>query len=150
MTASERAVELATVAAEAAAEKKADDILALDVSDQLVITDAFVLCSAPNDRQVRAIVDEIEERLRGHGEKPVRREGESEGRWVLLDYIDLVVHVQHAEDRAYYQLERLWKDCPTLPLPEHVRQSGRNGGGPAVGAATADGLARPTSQGGRS
>jgi ribosome-associated protein len=127
VTASERAVELATVAAEAAAEKLADDILALDVSDQLVITDAFVLCSAPNDRQVRAIVDEIEERLRGRGAKPVRREGETEGRWVLLDYLDVVVHVQHAEDRTYYALERLWKDCPAIVLPEHVRRSGRDG-----------------------
>jgi len=109
-----------TAAAEAAADKLADNIVAIDVSDQLVITDAFVLCSAPNDRQVRAIVDEIEERLRGHGAKPVRREGEREGRWVLLDYADIVVHVQHAEERTFYSLERLWKDCPALPLPADV------------------------------
>jgi ribosome-associated protein len=121
VTASVRAVELATVAAEAAAEKLADDIVAFDVSDQLVITDIFVLCSAPNDRQVRAIVDEVEERLRRVGAKPVRREGEREGRWVLLDYIDVVVHVQHGEERSFYALERLWKDCPVLPLPEAVR-----------------------------
>lgn len=126
MTASPRAVELATVAAEAAAEKLADDIVAFDVSDQLVITDAFVLCSAPNDRQVRAIIDEVEERLRRIGAKPVRREGEREGRWVLLDYVDIVVHVQHGEERSYYNLERLWKDCPALPLPETVRV-GRDG-----------------------
>ncbi|MBN6057542.1 ribosome silencing factor, partial [Nonomuraea sp. RK-328] len=96
MTASDRAVQLVRIAAEAAADKLADDILAYDVSEQLVITDAFLLCSATNDRQVRAIVDEIEERLRTEADvKPVRREGEREGRWVLLDFLDIVVHVQH-------------------------------------------------------
>ncbi|GII54736.1 ribosomal silencing factor RsfS [Planotetraspora thailandica] len=124
MTATERAIELVRVAAEAAADKLADDIIAYDVSDQLVITDAFVLCSASNDRQVRAVVDEIEERLRIEADaKPVRREGEREGRWVLLDYLDIVVHVQHEEDRTFYALERLWKDCPSIPLPESVRQA---------------------------
>ncbi|RGA02066.1 ribosome silencing factor [Microbispora triticiradicis] len=123
MTASERAAELVRVAAEAAAEKLADDIIAYDVSEQLVITDAFLLCSASNDRQVRAVVDEIEERLRVEADaKPVRREGEREGRWVLLDYLDIVVHVQHEEDRAFYALERLWKDCPSIELPESVRR----------------------------
>jgi iojap-like ribosome-associated protein len=123
VAASERSIELVRVAAEAAAEKLADDIIAYDVSEQLVITDAFLLCSAPNDRQVRAIVDEIEERMRVRADaKPVRREGEREGRWVLLDYVDVVVHVQHEEDRAFYALERLWKDCPVVPLPETVAQ----------------------------
>ena len=117
MSASERALELATVAAEAAADKLADNIVAIDVSDRLVITDAFVLCSAPNDRQVRAIVDEVELRLRNIGAKPVRREGEREGRWVLLDYVETIVHVQHAEERSFYALERLWKDCPTIEVP---------------------------------
>ncbi len=117
-------MELAIAAAEAAADKLADDIVAMDVSEQLVITDVFVLCSAPNDRQVRAIVEGVEERLRALDAKPVRREGESEGRWVLLDYVDIIVHVQHSEDRAYYALERLWKDCPVIPLPERV-QAGR-------------------------
>lgn len=131
MTATTRALELATAAAEAAAEKLAENIIAFDVSDQLVITDIFVLCSASNDRQVRAIVDGIEERLRGIGAKPVRREGEREGRWILLDYIDIVVHVQHAEERVYYALERLWKDCPAVPLPEAVRL-GRDGATAAV------------------
>jgi ribosome-associated protein len=133
VTATDRALELATAAAEAAAEKLADDIVAFDVSDQLVITDAFVLCSAPNDRQVRAIVDAVEERLRAFGIKPIRREGEREGRWVLLDFIDVVVHVQHAEERAYYALERLWRDCPAIPLPESVRAS-RSRVGAASGA----------------
>ena len=105
----------------------------IDVSDQLVITDAFLLCSATNDRQVRAIVDEIEERLRIEADaKPVRREGEREGRWVLLDYIDIVVHVQHEEDRTFYALERLWKDCPSIALPDSVH-AGQPPSAPASG-----------------
>lgn len=117
MTATARAVSRAQAAAEAAADKKASDLLLLDVSDQLVITDVFVLASAPNERQVKAVVDAIEERLLSLQAKPLRREGEREHRWVLLDYGDIVVHVQHAEERVYYALERLWRDCPTLPLP---------------------------------
>jgi ribosome-associated protein len=124
VTATERALELVREAAEAAADKLATDIVAFDVSEQLVITDAFLLCSAANDRQVRAVVDEIEDRLRVLGAKPVRREGERDGRWVLLDYADIVVHVQHSEERAFYALERLWRDCPLIPLPDTVT-SGR-------------------------
>ncbi len=118
MPASERALELALAAAQAAADKKADDIAIIDVADQLVITDAFVIASAPNERQVLAIVDAIEERLVQLPEKakPVRREGERAGRWVLLDYIDVVVHVQHTEEREFYSLDRLWKDCPRVPF----------------------------------
>ena len=123
MPATDRAVELAVAAGEAAADKLATDILAFDVSDQLVISDVFVLCSAANDRQVRAVVDAVQERLLKLGAKPVRREGEREGRWVLLDFIDIIVHVQHAEERVYYALERLWKDCPLIPLPEEVRSA---------------------------
>jgi len=126
VTASPRAVELVTAAALGASDKLADEIVAFDVSERLVITDAFLLCSAPNDRQVKAIVDEIEDRLRTLDAKPVRREGEREGRWVLLDYVEIVVHVQHAEDRTFYALERLWKDCPLLELPEAVAV-GRHG-----------------------
>ena len=118
MSASDRALELATAAAQAAADKKADDIVLLDVSQQLVITDAFVIASAPNERQVAAIVDEVEERLRGLDAKPVRREGAREGRWVLLDFVDVVVHVQHNEERGFYGLERLWKDCPRVEFAE--------------------------------
>jgi ribosome-associated protein len=118
MPASDRALELATAAAQAAADKKADDIALLDVSQQLVITDAFVIASAPNERQVAAIVDEVEERLRALGAKPVRREGAREGRWVLLDFVDIVVHVQHTEERTFYSLERLWKDCPAIPFTD--------------------------------
>ncbi len=117
------------IAAAAAADKLASDIIAYDVSDQLVITDAFLLCSASNDRQVRAIVDEIEDKLRKAGAKPARREGEREGRWVLLDYIDVVIHVQHAEERVFYALERLWKDCPVVPVVEPVGARGAGGQG---------------------
>ena len=130
MTATKRAVELVEIAAGAAADKLATDIIAYDVSDQLVITDAFLLCSASNDRQVRAIVDEIEEKLRQAGARPVRREGEREGRWVLLDYIDVVIHVQHADERVFYALERLWKDCPRIPLPEPAIAGGARPGSP--------------------
>ncbi|UJA08174.1 ribosome silencing factor [Streptomyces collinus] len=118
VTATDRSLELINTAAQAAADKLAHDVIAYDVSDVLSITDAFLLASAPNDRQVRAIVDEIEERLlKELGAKPVRREGDRESRWILLDYVDIVVHVQHSEERVFYALERLWKDCPELKLP---------------------------------
>ncbi|CCH87174.1 conserved protein of unknown function; putative Iojap domain [Modestobacter italicus] len=118
MTASAEARETALIAAQAAADKLATDVSILDVSDRLAITDAFVLTSAPNERQVQSIVDAVEESLREHGVKPVRREGVAEGRWVLLDFVDVVVHVQHTEERAYYALERLWKDCPVIPFTD--------------------------------
>jgi ribosome-associated protein len=120
VTATDRAIELVNTAAKAASDKLADNIVAFDVSEQLVITDAFVICSASNDRQVRAIVDEVEDKLREIDAKPIRREGEREGRWVLLDYGDVVVHVQHAEERVFYALERIWRDCPVIALPESV------------------------------
>ncbi len=123
MTADPYAVALARDAALAASEKLAEDIVAIDVSQHLVLTDVFLLCSAQNDRAVRAVVDAIEEALiKKHGVKPLRREGESEGRWVLLDYNDIVVHVQQAEERFHYALERLWRDCPLIELPEAVHQ----------------------------
>ncbi|GAB2745984.1 ribosome silencing factor [Kitasatospora kifunensis] len=118
VTATERSQELITVAAQAAADKLAHNVIAFDVSDVLAITDAFLIASAANDRQVKAIAEEIEEKLREQLDvKPVRREGEREGRWILLDYLDIVVHVQHSEERSFYSLDRLWKDCPELPLP---------------------------------
>jgi ribosome-associated protein len=123
VTASDDAVELALRAAQAAADKLADDVVLVDVSEQLVITDVFLIASAPNERQVQSIVDEIEERLRLVGVKPVRREGQREGRWVLLDFVDVVVHIQHAEERVYYALERLWKDCPTIPFVDAAEPS---------------------------
>ncbi|MEO6082139.1 MAG: ribosome silencing factor [Umezawaea sp.] len=114
MAATDEARRLALVAASAADEKKAHDVIVLDVSDQLVITDCFVIASAPNERLVGAIVDNIEDKMRETGRKPVRREGAREGRWVLLDFVDVVVHVQHVEERSFYGLERLWKDCPQI------------------------------------
>jgi len=122
MTASARAVELAGVAAVAAANLKASEIIALDVSEQLVLTDVFVLAAGESERQVGAIVDAVEEAMYKVGAKPIRREGRSAGRWVLLDYGDVVVHVQHVEDRVYYALERLWRDCPIVPLPAEVQE----------------------------
>jgi ribosome-associated protein len=129
--ASERAVELGLSAAQAAADKLASDILLLDVSEQLVITDVFLLASAPSDRQVRAVVDAVEDALRELGAKPVRREGAQEARWVLLDFLDVVVHVQHEEERIFYALERLWKDCPTIPFVDRdvERAAGRSAAG---------------------
>jgi ribosome-associated protein len=127
VSATDRALELVRAAAEAASDKLAEDVVAFDVSDQLVITDAFVLCSATNDRQVKAIVEEVERRLRALGAKPVRREGERDGRWVLLDYADIVVHVQHEEERSFYALERLWRDCPLITLPDSVTSGRRDG-----------------------
>ena len=106
-----------TRAAGAAASKKAEDILVLDVSEQLGITDYFLICSGNTERQVRAIVEAVERALAvGDGVKPYRREGEREGRWVLLDYVDFVVHVFHREEREYYSLERLWSDAPQMKL----------------------------------
>lgn len=117
MTATEHALELTRVAAEAAADKLGTHIVAYDVSEQLAITDVFLIVTAANERQVGAIVDGIEEQLRTQLDaKPVRREGDREQRWVLLDFLDLVVHVQHTEERTLYALERLWGDCPEIPL----------------------------------
>lgn len=116
MTASPEAVEMATIAARAADEKLATNIVVLDVSGQLVITDCFLVASAETERQVNAVVDEIEDKLREAGHKPLRREGTREGRWALLDYNELVVHVQHVDERDYYSLDRLWKDCPVVEV----------------------------------
>ncbi|MET1044140.1 MAG: ribosome silencing factor [Microbacteriaceae bacterium] len=116
MTASARALELLQVAAAAADSKQGEDLVALDVSGPLPLTDAFLLVTGRNERNVLAIAGEIEDKMIEAGAKPLRREGRSEGRWVLLDFGDIVVHVFHEEDRLYYGLERLWKDCPVVPL----------------------------------
>ncbi len=117
MTATQEALNLTRLAAQAANEKKGLDIVAFDVSEHLGITDVFLIVSANNERLVGAIVDAIEERLIAEASvRPTRREGDRENRWVLLDYIDLVVHVQHADERTLYSLERLWKDCPRIDL----------------------------------
>jgi len=120
MTATEHALDLVVTAARAASDKLAQQIVAFDVSDELAITDAFLIASAPNDRQVKSIVEEVEDKMREAGVKPLRREGERDGRWVLIDYGEIVVHVQHEEERAFYALERLWRDCPTIQLPADV------------------------------
>ena len=116
MTVPDSVLKPVEVAAQAAADKLADNIVAFDVSEQLSITDVFLIASAGNERQVGAIVDGVEEALLKHKLKPTRREGDRENRWVLLDYLDFVVHVQHTEERTLYNLERLWKDCPQIPL----------------------------------
>lgn len=102
-------------AAQAALDKKAENLVALDVSEHLALTDAFLICSGTNERQVDAIVDGIEDSISG---RPIRREGKGRGRWVLLDFGDFVAHVQHTEERTFYDLERLWKDCPRIELPD--------------------------------
>jgi ribosome-associated protein len=116
VTATAEAIEMAAVAARAAASKLAEDVVVIDVSGQLVITDCFVIASASNERQVNAIVDEVEEKMRRAGYKPARREGAREGRWTLLDYVDIVVHIQHQDERNFYALDRLWGDCPVLAV----------------------------------
>lgn len=116
MTATENARHLTQVAAQAAADKFGRDIVAFDVSERLAITDVFLLVTASNERQVSAIVDAVEEAVFKAGQKVVRREGDREARWVLLDFLDLVVHVQHSEERQLYSLERLWRDCPAVEV----------------------------------
>lgn len=123
MTATDHAVELVVTAARAASDKRGEQLVAFDVSEQLAITDAFLVVSASNERQVGAIVDAVEDALREVGAKPIRREGKRDGRWVLLDYGEIVVHVQHEEERQFYALERLWRDCPAIELPEDVTRS---------------------------
>lgn len=116
MTASEHAREILQIAAKAADSKGGEDIVALDVSGPLPLTDIFLLVTGTVERNVIAIAGEIEDQLNEAGVKTLRREGKGEGRWVLLDFGDLVVHVFHEEDRMYYSLERLWKDCPVVPV----------------------------------
>ena len=114
----------ALLAAQAAASKKAQDVVILDVAELIGITDYFVICSGANERQVATLVDEVERRLRAEGVKPYRREGEHEHRWVLLDYVDIVVHVFHAEEREFYELERLWKDAGRVDFEDEAAAAG--------------------------
>jgi ribosome-associated protein len=106
--------DVAVAAARAAADKQAGEIVILDVHETIVITDYFVTCTAGTQRQIRTVIDAVEDALRGLGVKPMRREGEPEAGWWLLDYIDVVVHVFGTEERAYYDLERLWSDAPRV------------------------------------
>jgi ribosome-associated protein len=114
MPASKSVIELTQVAARAIAEKLGTDMIALDLSDQLVLSEVFLIATGGNVRQVDSIADFVEEKLREIGEKPARREGTEE--WVLLDYSDLVVHIQSTTLRNYYMLDRLWNDCPRIEL----------------------------------
>lgn len=117
MTVPDISLEYVRTAARAADAKQAQDIVAIDVSGALGIVDSFVLASASNERLVGAVVDAVEEAMIvEHDARPVRREGKGEGRWVLLDYGDIVVHVQHVEDRTYYALDRLWSESPRIDL----------------------------------
>lgn len=116
MTATQKAIQVANIAASAAADKLAENILALDVTEPMPLTDVFLLASGRNERQVASIADEIEFKLLEAGVKYLRREGKETGRWILLDFGDVVCHIMHEEDRMYYSLERLWKDCPVVKL----------------------------------
>jgi ribosome-associated protein len=122
MTASDNARELLRLAAAAADSKSGEDLVALDVSEPLPLADIFLLVTGRSERNVVAIATEIEDVLNGAGTRTLRREGRSDGRWILLDFGDLVVHVFHQEDRQYYALERLWKDCPVVPFELPVKQ----------------------------
>jgi ribosome-associated protein len=124
MPASKSVTELTQVAARAIADKFGTEMIAIDLSDQMVLSEVFLIATGANIRQVDAIADEVEEKLRLIGEKPVRREGTDE--WILLDYSDLVVHIQSAELRRYYMLDRLWNDCPTIEL-DVVKENVANG-----------------------
>ncbi|MGW8483521.1 ribosome silencing factor [Microbacterium sp. NPDC055903] len=116
MQSPETAEEMLRIAADAAASKGGEDLLALNVSEPLPLVDIFLLVTGNSERNVAAIADEIEDKLVEAGHKRVRREGRAEARWVLLDFGDLIVHVFHSEERVYYGLERLWKDCPVVPI----------------------------------
>jgi ribosome-associated protein len=116
--------EFAVAAARTASSKKAQDVVVMEVRDLIVITDFFVLASGTSDRQVRTVAQEIENALRARGMKPVRREGQREGRWVLLDFVDFVAHVFHQEERDYYGLERLWSDAPLVEWEDQAVSSG--------------------------
>lgn len=118
MPASQEAIDLALVAARAASSKLATNVTIIDVSERLVITDLFVIASGDNERQVKAIVEAIEEALHHEGIRPARREGTADAHWILLDYVDFVVHVQLEEEREFYGLDRMWKDCPHIPFDD--------------------------------
>ena len=124
MATSELAREQLAVAVKAASDKGGFDQVALDVSGPLPLTEIFLIVSGRNERNVNAIAGEIEDQLIASGVKPLRREGKSEGRWVLLDFGDVIVHVFHEEERMYYGLERLWNDCPILPISVDVAVPG--------------------------
>ena len=116
MTASARAIELANILAQESSEKLGENLVALDVTSVNPLADAVLIVSGRNERQVNAIAEALEEKMLELGQKMIRREGKSQGRWVLLDFGDIWVHVMHEEHRMFYGLERLWKDCPLIKL----------------------------------
>lgn len=116
MTASKEALRIVQIAAQAASDKMAENLVALDVTSPMPLTDIFLIASGRSERQVMAISDAIEEALLEHGVKLLRREGKSTGRWILLDFGFVICHVMHEEERVYYSLERIWSDCPVVPL----------------------------------
>ena len=116
MTATQKAIDVANLAAQAGLDKLGENLVALDVSEPMPLTDIFLLISGRSERQVAAIADEIEDKLLASGVKSLKREGKALARWILLDFGDLVVHVMHEEDRMFYSLERLWNDCPVVKL----------------------------------
>ena len=154
MSATPDAIELARTAARAAAERKAEQIIAIDVSERLALTDVFLIVSGANDRQVRSIVDAVDEAMFKAGAKRKMREGFDEARWVLIDYGDIVVHVQQTEDREFYSLERLWRDCPLIDLPtdadaaDGAAGDAGDGAGAAVGAGATAGAVGVVGAGG--
>ncbi len=116
-------MKMAVAAAQAASSKKARDVLVLDMREVFLLTDFFVICSGNTDRQVASIQEAVEERLAAEGRKPVRREGVQYRRWVLLDYLDIVVHIFRQEERDYYEIERLWKDAPLVEWEDDADQA---------------------------
>ena len=118
MPASQTARSYLSEAALALEEKSASELVALDVSDHLAFTDIFLICSGRNERMVRSIADSAERRLQTCGATRYRREGQTTGRWILLDFGELVIHVFHPEERGFYQLERLWRDCPEISISQ--------------------------------
>jgi ribosome-associated protein len=124
MPASNACVERTQIAARAAADKFGTELIALDLSEQSVLSEVFLIVTATNTKMVDSIADEVEEKLRLAGDKPMRREGTAE--WILLDYSDLVVHIQSSELRRYYMLDRLWNDCPKIEL-EVVKEEAARG-----------------------
>jgi ribosome-associated protein len=116
-------VEFASLAARAATSKQAEDVIVLDVRDLITITDYFVICSGTNDRQVKTIAEEVTKDLKERGTRPVRVEGEAGARWILLDFVDFVVHVFHHEERDFYRLERLWNDAPAVDWQEEAARA---------------------------
>jgi len=115
--------DLARLAARAAASKQGEDIVVLDVRDLITITDYFVIVTGTSERQLTTIADEVMKQAKDRGVRPARREGESGARWLLLDFVDFVVHVFHEEERDYYRLENLWRDAPNVEWEERAEAS---------------------------